>query len=124
MGAPIMLAQGYSFEERAAEWVQAQGWQILQRNYRCKLGEIDIIAEDNGQLVFIEVRARSNPRFASAAASVDRRKQQKLLRAAALYLRSTGCRGNFSCRFDVIAFDPRQSGQDAEPRWIRSAFTA
>lgn len=119
-----MPAQGHGFEERAAQWVQAQGWQLLQRNYRCKVGEIDIIAEDNGQLVFIEVRARSNPRFASAAASVDRRKQQKLLRAAALYLRSAGSRQNFPCRFDVIAFDPRQSGEQSEPRWIRSAFTA
>lgn len=119
-----MLAQGYSFEERAAQWVQAQGWRILQRNYRCKVGEVDIIAEDDGQLVFIEVRARSNRRFASAAASVDRRKQQKLLRAAALYLRSAGNPQNFACRFDVIAFDPRQSGQDAELHWIRSAFTA
>lgn len=119
-----MQAQGYSFEERAAQWVQAQGWQILQRNYRCKVGEIDIIAEDGGQVVFIEVRARSNRRFASAAASVDRRKQQKLLRAASLYLRSAGSRQNFPCRFDVIAFDPRQSGQDSELKWIRSAFTA
>ena len=120
-----MQAQGYGFEERAAQWVQARGWQILQRNYRCKLGEIDIIAEDSGQLVFIEVRARSNPRFASAAASVDRRKQQKLLRTAARYLRSAaGARQNYPCRFDVIAFDPRQSGPDSELRWIRSAFTA
>jgi len=119
-----MLARGYGFEERAAQWVQAQGWQILQRNYRCKLGEIDIVAEDKGQLVFIEVRARSNLRFASAAASVDRRKQQRLLRTAALYLRTAGHRQHFPCRFDVIAFDPRQSGPDAEPRWIRSAFTA
>lgn len=119
-----MLAEGYSFEERAAQWVQAQGWQVLQRNYRCKLGEIDIIAEDDGQLVFIEVRARSNRRFASAAASVDWRKQQKLVRSAALYLRSAGSRQHLPCRFDVIAFDPRQSGQDAELRWIRSAFTA
>lgn len=119
-----MPTQGYSFEERAAQWVQAQGWQILQRNYRCKLGEVDIIAEDNGQLVFIEVRSRSNRRFASAAASVDWRKQQRLLRTASLYLRNAGPRQNFPCRFDVIAFDPRQSGQDAEPRWIRSAFTA
>ena len=119
-----MLAEGFGFEERAAQWVEAQGWQILQRNYRCKLGEIDIIAKDKGQLVFIEVRARSNSRFASAAASVDYRKQQRLLRTAALYLRTAGRRQNLSCRFDVIAFEPRQSGQDAEPRWIRSAFTA
>ncbi len=119
-----MLARGYSFEERAAQWVQAQGWRILQRNYRCRAGEIDIIAMDDTQLVFIEVRSRSNARFASAAASVDWRKQQKLLRTAALYLRSVGARDNYPCRFDVIAFDPRQSGQDAELRWIRSAFTA
>lgn len=119
-----MTTRGARFENRAAAWVCQRGWQLLQRNYRCKVGEIDIIALDGDCLVFIEVRARANPRFAGAAASVDRRKQQRLLRAAACFLRSEPVWGRRPCRFDVIAFEPRQSAPDPEPLWIRSAFTA
>tara|TARA_R100000005_G_scaffold96472_1_gene83671 strand:- start:4452 stop:4811 length:360 start_codon:yes stop_codon:yes gene_type:complete len=119
-----MQNQGDRYEELAASWLLAQGWQILQRNFRCKLGEIDIIALHHGQLVFVEVRARSNPRFSSAAASVDRRKQQKLLRAARFFLQCSTRWQNMPCRFDVLAFDPRQSDPEPAPRWIRSAFSA
>lgn len=119
-----MSKQGAGFESRAAAWVQQRGWQVLLRNYRCKVGEIDIIALDGDCLVFIEVRARSNPRFAGAAASVDRRKQHRLLRAAACFLRAEPACRHRPCRFDVIAFEPRQSAADGEPLWIRSAFTA
>lgn len=97
---------------------------MLARNYRGRTGEIDIVAKDNDTLVFVEVRARNNRYFASAAASVDRRKQLRILRTAQLFLqRHTGL-ANMPCRFDVIAFEPRQSATDPELRWIRSAFTA
>jgi len=119
-----MQSRGFDFEQRAAQWLQGQGWHILCRNYRCKQGEIDIIAQHEQQLVFVEVRARSNPRFASASGSVDWRKQRKLLRAAAHFLRSNSAWRNYPCRFDVIAFEPRQSAADLEPLWIRSAFSA
>lgn len=119
-----MQTQGRHYEDTAADWLCEQGWQLLQRNFRCKVGEIDIIALDGEHLVFIEVRSRSNPRFASAAASVDRRKQQKLLRAASVFLQRHACWQSKPCRFDVLAFDPRQSTPGAAPRWIRAAFSA
>ena len=119
-----MKALGDDYETRAAQWLQTQGLQLLVRNYRGKTGEIDIVAIDNNYLVFLEVRARSNRHFASAAASVDRRKQQRILRTAQLFLQRHPKLANMPCRFDVIAFEPRQSTTGPEIRWIRSAFTA
>lgn len=112
------------YEDLAARWLRARGWRIVARNARFRGGELDIVALDGGQLVFVEVRRRSNPRFAGAAASVGYRKQQRLLRAARLFLQRHPRWASLPCRFDVIAFEPRQSCADPEPRWIRAAFTA
>ena len=98
--------------------------QVLLRNFRGKTGEIDIIARDRDHLVFLEVRARRNRAFNSAAGSVDRRKQQRILRTAQLFLQRNPALAGLPCRFDVIAFEPRQSGEDLEIRWIPGAFTA
>ena len=119
-----MKSLGDDYETRAALWLQDRGLQLLARNYRGKTGEIDIVARDNGTLVFVEVRARNNRYFASAAASVDRRKQLRILRTAQLFLQRHPGLAKMPCRFDVIAFEPRQSATDPELRWIRSAFTA
>ena len=115
-----MKSLGDTFEARAADWLQRQGLIILQRNFNTRYGEIDIIARDGNYLVFIEVRARSHPGYAGAAASISTTKQCRIIRAAQIYLREI--RPNPPCRFDVVAFEPRQSG----PRinWIRSAFSA
>ncbi len=118
------MSRGDEFEQRAASWLLAQGLEIIARNYRCRCGEIDLIARDTGHLVFVEVRARSNARYASAAASVDLRKQRRLLRAAQLYLQRHPQLAHLPCRFDVIAFEPRQSFPDPRPQWIRGAFTS
>lgn len=118
------MARGDHFEDQALRWLREQGWRPIQRNARFRGGEIDLIALDGEQLVFIEVRARSNHRFPGAAASVDRRKQQRLLRAAAAFLQRHPQWAAYPCRFDVIAFEPRQSAAPAQPTWIRAAFTA
>ena len=86
-------------------------------------GEIDIIAQDNGQLVFIEVRARNNRYFDSAAGSVNKRKQQRIILTAQLFLQRRPQWASKPCRFDVIAFEPAQSGSLPRVRWIRGAFT-
>jgi putative endonuclease len=115
---------GDDYEIHAAAWLQKQGLRMLCRNFRGKTGEIDIIALDGDYLVFLEVRARRNPAFTSAAASVDRRKQQRILRTAQWFLQRHPSMASMPCRFDVIAFDPRQSGPSLDIRWIRGAFTA
>ena len=119
-----MRSVGDEYEARAERWLRDQGMKLLARNFRGKTGEIDIVAQDAGYLVFLEVRARSNRHYASAAASVDRRKQQRILRTAQLFLQCHPTLARMPCRFDVIAFEPRQSATNSDIRWIRSAFTA
>lgn len=119
-----MKALGDRYEDRAVELLTEHGVQILQRNFRGKTGEIDIIARDEGILVFLEVRARSNRFFNGAAGSVDLRKQQRIIRTAQMFLQRHQRLANMPCRFDVIAFEPPQSGTAPRIRWIRSAFTA
>ena len=119
-----MKSVGDDYETRAAGWLQGRGLQLLARNFRARTGEIDIVARDAEHLVFLEVRARSNRSFASAAGSVDRRKQQRIVRTAQAFLQRHPQWADMPCRFDVIAFEPRQSAGEREPHWIRGAFTA
>ena len=123
MGAELKLL-GENCEALAASWVENRGMRVLVRNFSGKTGEIDIIARHGEHLVFLEVRARSNRAFDSAAGSVDRRKQQRILRTAQLFLQRHPGLAALPCRFDVIAFEPRQSDNGLEIRWIPGAFTA
>lgn len=118
-----MKAKGDSFERLAARFLLIKGLKIVVRNYRCRGGEIDLIARHGQHLVFVEVRSRGNPRFSSAAASVDLRKQRKLIRAAHYYLQQHPELATCPCRFDVIAFEPPQSRAEKVPTWIPGAFT-
>ena len=118
-----MKKKGADYEARAARFLRARGLSILQANYRCRCGEIDLIARHDRHLVFVEVRSRGNPRFSSAAASVNRRKQRKLLRTAQFFLQQHPELAQLPCRFDVIAFEPPQSPPRDAPNWIPGAFT-
>jgi len=89
-------------EEIAASFLQAQGYAIIERNYRKRFGEIDIIAEDGEELVFIEVKTRKSNRFGSPLEAVDTRKQQKMSRVALAYLNSLEM-ADRAARFDVVA---------------------
>jgi len=81
---PATAAQvlGARAEQLALEYLQARGLTIVERNYRRRLGEIDLVALDNGVLVIAEVRTRSTDAFGGAAASVDGRKQRRIIRAS------------------------------------------
>jgi len=116
-----MKSVGDDYEQRAARWLHECGLSLLARNFRTRAGEIDIVARDGSHLVFVEVRSRSHARFAGAAASVTRRKQQRIIRAAQVYLQQHRDLAALPCRFDVVAFEP---GADpgAPPRWLRGAF--
>jgi len=119
-----MNSLGEDYEDRAATLLEDHGLRVLERNFRGKTGEIDIIALDGAQLVFVEVRARNNRFFESAAGSVNLRKQQRIVRTAQLFLQRRPHWANTPCRFDVIAFEPPQSSTRPGIRWIRGAFTA
>ncbi len=86
-------------EEVTSERLVSLGWEIVEKNFRCRGGEIDIIARDSGTLVFVEVRSRRRSDFMSPAESVDYRKQQKLILTARYYLYTKGL--DCDCRFDV-----------------------
>jgi putative endonuclease len=90
-------------ENLALQYLQRQGLSLLQRNFRCKGGEIDLVMQDQSGLVFVEVRKRGSSAFGGAAASVTARKQARLILAAQLFLQRY--RTPPACRFDVIAID-------------------
>jgi len=95
---------------------------VVERNFRCRLGEIDLIAIDEDCLVFVEVRFRSNSHFASAAESVDVRKQVKLVRAANFFLSRNRQYACWTMRFDVIAIQETGDAGFQDWQWIRDAF--
>jgi len=106
---------GDEAETQARQYLEKQGLKLLTTNYRCKCGEIDLIMQHGQMLVFIEVRCRAGSRYGSAAETVDRRKQHKIIKAAQFYLQQH--RREVACRFDVIALT---SGRLS---WIPDAFT-
>lgn len=113
---------GYQAEEQALHYLRSCGLTILARNLRSKTGEIDLVAADGDTLVFIEVRQRHSRQYGGAAASVNRKKQGRLLRTAQYFLpRLVGryFRGVMPvCRFDVVGVEPEGL------EWIKDAFSA
>lgn len=99
---------------------------ILETNFCCRVGEIDIVARDRNELVFVEVRLRNNTQFGSGAESVTWTKQHKLIQAARYYLlthRNSGIEP--ICRFDVISMrEPNYAGRARwQVQWIADAFS-
>ena len=113
-----MSHSGDQAEALAAAYLERQGLQVVERNYRCRQGEIDLIMRDNDTLVFVEVRLRTNPRFGSAAESITQQKQGKILQAARHYL--AGQRKLPQCRFDAVLLGGLGGGAI---EWLKNAFT-
>lgn len=110
--------RGTHYEAQARRWLERKGLRFIAANVRERGGEIDLIMTHGAIVVFVEVRYRASNRFGGAAASVTPAKQQKLLRAAALWLaRQNGSFDTVDCRFDVLAF----TGNEVE--WLVNAFT-
>lgn len=111
---------GRSGEDTVARYLQKKGYKILVQNYRCQLGEIDIIARDGDVLVFIEVKTRSGCTFGSPAAAVTPRKQRQISKAAQWYLTEER-RFDTPARFDVVAVSSAP-GTDHRIEHISNAF--
>ncbi|MDW8844524.1 YraN family protein [Erwinia sp. MMLR14_017] len=110
---------GAGYEQQARRLLENAGLTFVAANVRYRAGEIDLIMRDRMTWVFVEVRYRRNALFGGAAASVTRSKQQKLLHAAALWLRSRNSSlETTDCRFDVVAITGTQVD------WLSNAFTA
>ncbi|AIS52539.1 hypothetical protein TKV_c13680 [Thermoanaerobacter kivui] len=89
-------------EKIAAQYLTKSGYKILEKNFKCKIGEIDIIALYKNQLVFVEVKTRTSTSFGVASEAVNFYKQQKIVKVAQLYIASTDKFKNLQPRFDVI----------------------
>lgn len=110
------IHRGAAAEACAANYLIARGLHILARNFRCRLGEIDLIAQEGDCLVFVEVRARQGSHFGGAGASITPAKQRRLLATAGYYL--AGLPHQPHCRFDAVLIE----GEHIE--WLQSAFDA
>lgn len=95
-------AIGRQYEQLAAVYLEKRGYQILERNFSCRQGEIDLIARDGKYLVFIEVKYRATKESGNPAEAIDKRKQGRLTRAAEYYLYRSGYGQEQSCRFDAV----------------------
>ena len=112
-------SQGNEGESLAAEYLRTHGFRIVERNYRFQRGEIDIVAEEGPELVFIEVKARYSRTFGPPEDAVTPQKQKQLLSVAEGYLFEHRIDGK-PCRFDVVAIEFHD--QKPEIRHIRNAF--
>lgn len=108
-------ARGREAESRAAAYLENCGLRVIERNFQIRGGEIDLICRDGGQLVFVEVRQRSNKEFGGALASITRSKRQRIVLAARHYLIGKPAS---DCRFDCVLIE----GEGLH--WIENAFAA
>jgi putative endonuclease len=106
--------QGQHWEQVARAWLERRGLRLVEANFRCKGGEIDLVMRDGEELVFVEVRQRADRRYGGAAASITPAKLRRLVRAAQYYLLRFA--HTPPCRFDVVAIDGGQID------WLRNAI--
>ena len=107
---------GSAYEQMAAAFLKKNGLRILEQNFRCRSGEIDLVARDGPYLVFVEVKYRRTSHQGEAICAVDAHKQQKIIGTAKYYLLIHRLSLDTPCRFDVVGIDGEQV------HWIRNAF--
>ena len=117
MGSRDGKDRGSEAESRAAAFLQQQGLRLIERNWRCRAGELDLVLRDGPVIVIAEVRLRADNRYGGAAESIDWRKRARLITAARLYLMR---HPSSPCRFDAVLM----SGAEGDIEWIRNAFEA
>lgn len=110
-------SSGQQTESDVIHFLDKRGLTLLERNFSCKLGEIDVIATDGSLLLFIEVRKRQHPAFGKGFETVDRHKQKKIIRTAKIFLQQRKIYRHLPCRFDIVSVEG--AGQFT---WIRDAF--
>ncbi|TFH88082.1 YraN family protein [Billgrantia azerbaijanica] len=113
-------ARGARIEQLAAEWLAAQGLELVARNQHAKGGELDLVMRDGDTLVFVEVRHRRDSRHGHPLETITAAKQRRLIHAARFYL--TRNRLSCPCRFDALAVTGTPPALDFE--WVQGAFEA
>ncbi len=123
MSSDSKQARGAASERLAADYLQSRGLRVLAHNLRYRAGELDLLCLDDGVLAVVEVRQRVTLDFGGALASVDRRKQRKIIRAARILMQRQPCWRRLAVRFDVIGIDGLPGGEHRMV-WIKDAFRA
>jgi len=114
-------ALGDVAENLAFRYLKRHGLTPVRRNFACRLGELDLVMRDESCLIVVEVRFRSHRSLVPAELTVDRRKQSKIMRTAAMFLAWNECFASMPLRFDVVAVDADAHGETTI-KWIRDAF--
>lgn len=112
---------GATCESLALAHLEAQGLTLIARNYRCKIGEIDLIMRDGASTVFVEVRHRRSGSFGGARASITHAKMRRIASAAQVFMKQQRMSFDSPIRFDVVTIDGALSGQP-QTSWLKAAF--
>lgn len=113
--------KGAHVEELAQHFLEAQGLQLIVKNFCCKPGEVDLIMQDCDTIVFVEVRHRARSDYGTAAESITRSKQLRIIKASTLFMMQRHWYGQKTVRFDVITLDGKLS-EFPQINWIKQAF--
>lgn len=119
--------QGQYTENLACRFLEEKGCKLIEKNFNCKVGEIDLIMQDDDSLIFVEVRYRKSNNFGSGAESITASKQSKLIKTASLYLQRHAKLNKYPARFDVISitgFIETEDLSKIDIDWIVNAFGA
>ncbi len=109
---------GQEGENRAVQYLEKLGYKIVERNYRTRAGEIDLIALHQGEVVFVEVKTRTNNAYGAPELAVNSEKQRRMIKAALVYIHCKKLH-QVPCRFDVVAIS---AAKDLEVELIQNAF--
>ena len=119
--------QGQYTENLACRYLESKGFKLIEKNFNCKMGEIDLIMKENNSLVFVEVRYRKTNNFGSGAESITETKQKKLIKTASLYLQRHAKLNEYPARFDVVSITGCIETTELNKinfDWIENAFGA
>ncbi len=115
-------SSGQAAEQYAVDYLLARGLKLVERNYRCKAGEVDLIMREQDTLVFVEVRFRKSNQYGSPLATITAAKQNRIRRTAQLYIKSRAL-GSPAMRFDAIGLSPSaRAASDYAVNWCKNAF--
>ncbi len=112
MKKPSEQTKGQQGEEWAAEYLKQKGLKIIEKNWKCRWGEVDLIAQTGNKIVFVEVKSRQSPEFGSGFEAVNKRKQEKILRSALSYLQKKS--NNSNIHFGVIQVNLKEGKNSIE----------
>jgi len=119
MGDNTPQGRGRQAEKLACKFLQKQGFTLIEKNYACRLGELDLIMLQDTKLIFVEVKYRKSAQYGYASEAVDLRKQRKIILSAQNFLQQHPQFSDMECRFDVVSF----TGSEQQPEWLRDAFS-